>query len=113
MTPAMLITSIVAIAVTMALIGIDIVWAVDGIKGNTISEVIRYGAERFKLISFAFGVLCGHFFHFDSWHLPASQGIPVLLWCAVVAEIVSLSTPTPMFCYLVFGVAVGMFCWPV
>jgi hypothetical protein len=113
MTPAMLVTSIVAIIVTLALIGIDIVWAADGIKGNTISEVIRFWAERLKLIPFAWGGLGLHFFHGDWWSLPRSQGIPVLLWCSVVAEIVSLITPLPMYCYFVFGAVVWAICWPV
>jgi hypothetical protein len=113
MTPAMLITSIVAIAVTLALIGVDIYWAADGIKGNTISEVIRFSAERFKLIPFAWGILGGHFFHPNTWHLPSSQGVATMIWCAMSVEMLSLGTTMPMFCYLVLGVIAGMICWPV
>jgi hypothetical protein len=113
MTPASIITSIAAAAVTLALIGIDIIWATDAVKGNTLSEVIRFWAERYKIIAFAWGGLGAHFFHGDWWSLPRSAGIPVLLWCAFVVEILSLSTSLPTYVYFVFGVVVWAICWPV
>jgi hypothetical protein len=113
MSPSVLVTSLVAAAAVVVLVGIDVVWAADGIKGNTISEVMRFWAQSIKLIPLAFGVLGGHFFHLDLWSLPRVPGVPIMIWLAFVAEIVSLATPVPMFCYFVFGVVVGCICWPV
>jgi hypothetical protein len=109
----MLITAISALVVFLAVIGIDIFWAADHVPGNTFSEVINFLSRYAKLLPFAGGVLGGHLWHLDMWALPRSMGIPLMLWLAVVAEVISLATPTPMFCYLVFGVVVGMICWPV
>jgi len=51
MSPAILVTSVVAAVVTLALIGVDIYWAADHVRGNTLSEVLRYWGERYKLIA--------------------------------------------------------------
>lgn len=52
----------ILIAITVALIVWDIVLATDAVKGNTISELIALYDQRFPIIRFAFGVLCGHWF---------------------------------------------------
>jgi hypothetical protein len=114
MSPAILVTSVVAAAVTLALIGADIVWATDHVRGNTLSEVIRYWGERYKLIAFAWGGLGMHFFHGASWWaLPRQHGIPALLWCTCVAEVLALATPLSSWAYFVMGAVVWAICWPV
>jgi hypothetical protein len=113
MSRPILITSIAAIIITLAIIGVDVWFAVDKIKGNTWSEVIRFWGQRQKLLPFAWGMLAGHFFH-PSWpHLSQPNGIALLLWLGVVMQILSVASPLPMFFYLFAGVAAGVFCWPV
>lgn len=56
---------IALIVASAGLIVSDIFWAVDGIPGNTISEVMLKYALMHPLIPFAFGVLCGHLFWFQ------------------------------------------------
>lgn len=50
----------VLIAVSAALIGIDIYWATNAERGDTISEVILKYARKYQVIAFLFGVLMGH-----------------------------------------------------
>jgi hypothetical protein len=114
MTRPILITTIFAIFLLLMIIGIDIYFAVDKIKGNTWSEIIRLWGEKYKLIPFAWGMLAGHFFHPTIWpHFSHPNGIAVLLWVAVVMQILSSVSPLPMLIYLGIGTVAGIFCWPV
>ena len=47
--------------ITLA-IGIDIWWVLNGIKGDTISEVTKAYSYQITVIPFAYGILTGHLF---------------------------------------------------
>lgn len=50
----------VLIAVSMALIGVDIYWATNSEGGDTISEVILKYSRKYQVIAFLLGALMGH-----------------------------------------------------
>lgn len=58
--------SLLVLIVGCVVIGIDIFLALNGVKGDTYSEVIRAWARRrlwlVMLVCFAMGTLAGHFF---------------------------------------------------
>jgi hypothetical protein len=113
MSRAILITSIVAAAIIVILVVVDIYFAIDNIKGNTWSEILRFWGARIKIIPFAWGFLGGHFFH-PAWpSLQQPMGIAVLVWLGVVVQIASMGINLPMLSYLCAGIMAGIFCWPV
>lgn len=59
---AKLSTLIVMGVCTAGLIGWDIYVAVNGIKGDTISEILQSWDQDYPMIRFAWGVLAGHLF---------------------------------------------------
>lgn len=113
MHPAILATSIAAAIVTLLLIGIDIVWALDSIKGNTWSEVIRFWTLRYPIIAYCWGGLGGHFFHGDWLALAPRLGVLILVWSACVVQIISMWLPIPSYVYFIVGAIVWALCWPV
>lgn len=56
------ITVIIVIVAVILLSLYDIVAAIYGGDGSTISEVIRNAAYKAPIVPFVFGVLCGHWF---------------------------------------------------
>ena len=55
-----MVTELVLIVLTVALVAWDIYLAIDDTRGNTISQVIWRTARRHPVLAFAIGVLCGH-----------------------------------------------------
>lgn len=56
------ITLAILILTTVALVSWDIYAAVNGVDGDTISQVIFKGAQEHPSMPFSFGVLMGHLF---------------------------------------------------
>ncbi len=59
-------TILIGLALVAIVIGIDVYLALDSVKNNTWSEIIReYGKKRL-IIPWVLGGLGGHFFHLES-----------------------------------------------
>jgi hypothetical protein len=74
----MLFAIIAGLTIVAAAIGIDVYLALDGLKGNTWSEMIRSMAYVSTFIPWVWGVLAGHFFHpeWQPWlKLPAGMAL--------------------------------------
>jgi hypothetical protein len=68
------------IVTTVALIAFDIVVASDKVRGNTISEIIRYFSGKLIVIPAGWMTLGGHFFSFfESWRTPGIITLCVLV----------------------------------
>jgi hypothetical protein len=106
-------TAIVASCIVLGIIIFDIVLASDGVKGNTISEVMRYWSSKVLLLPWAWGVLAGHFFH-PSWSWQPHQpiGVAILVWFSVAAWAVAYTVGMPMLVLTGAGVVAGVFLWP-
>lgn len=112
--------AIVGFAIIAIIIGIDVYLAVDSIKGNTWSEMVRALSFKTPLAPWAWGGLGGHFFH--QWLPKLLHGhganIAVLVWISaavMLAGHVMYSKGTPMPPTIVFFAAFfvwGML-WPV
>lgn len=103
------------------IVGLDIYLAVDGLPGNTWSEIIRTWAKASPVIPWACGVLAGHFFHpVDNLEpvLARPGNIAMLVWLTVAVALfgVALSRsgyPIPPWAVVLPAMAVGALLWPV
>jgi hypothetical protein len=77
----MLFAIIAGLTIITVAIGLDVYLALDGIKGNTWSEMIRSMGFVSTFIPWVWGVLSGHFFH-PNWQpwLKQPGGVAVLIW---------------------------------
>jgi hypothetical protein len=50
----------ILIATTLGLVAWDVYVAVNGVRGDTISEILLEFAQKHPVLPFAIGVLCGH-----------------------------------------------------
>ena len=118
----MLTAIISGIAIVAALIGLDIYFAVDGVAGNTWSEMIRKMAFVTTFIPWVCGVLSGHFFH-PGWRSAIERpgNFAVLVWLSAVIAIMGMGVLrsgwayvnwVPMITFFV-AVFVGAKLWPV
>jgi hypothetical protein len=105
-------TGIVAICITLIIVIFDIVLAVDGHKGNTISEIIRYWSNKILILPFAWGVLMGHFWHPMNWYPPQPTGVAILSWVAIFVWIVAYSIGVPPIAVGMVGIVAGVILWP-
>lgn len=113
MSPAVLLSSVVALVITAALIGVDVYLAADGRPGNTWSEVIRFWSAQLVILPWGWGGLAGHFFHPDRWpRLQQPAGIAVLVWLTVLLHLVNRVTPLPPLAAAVVGLLTWSVLWP-
>lgn len=102
----------------LVIIIVDIFLATDGIKGNTISEIIRNWSLHFSVVSYSVGVLCTHWFGLNArgplFGQPSSAVF--LGWSALVITIagfilsrfdISIHPMIPLF----LGMIAGYFLW--
>jgi len=76
------------------LIGLDIYLAVDGLKGNTWSEILRMWGSKNALAPWIWCGLAGHYFHWKSTSKPILEppaNIAMLVWLTVLIFIVSMA----------------------
>lgn len=116
----MKIAIIIGILLVCAIIGFDIYLALDNIRGNTWSEMLRTASKYTPIVPWTFGVLMGHFFHpatSFSPIVPLNFGVPVLVWISVVLGIVGLALVRsfifPQWPLLLAGFFAGWLLWPV
>ncbi len=116
----MAINAIVGIVLILAFLGYDIYLATDKVDGNTWSEIARKIAGITPVLSWAWGVLAGHFFHPDIFktHLGYVGNIAVLIWLTWTLVVTGLVLKQygwnmPMWAPLVPGFFAGWFFWPV
>lgn len=107
---------ILAIAIVAFIVGSDIVLAVDGIEGNTYSELLRTLSYRWPVIPAAGGAILGHWFLNMSTPRPPG-GLVMLLGFGLVitlADVFSshaVSSHTHPAQWMLFGLAVGSYFW--
>lgn len=110
-----MISAIVGLGLIAAFIGYDVYLALDGVRGNTWSELARKFALASPVLPWACGVLCGHFFH------PAVTigiHVPVLIWLTFAVAVTGAALrragrPVPPWAPLVPGFCAGWLTWPV
>lgn len=66
---------------TLAVVGIDIYWAVNQAKGDTISEVIQRFSNKYWIIAVGAAFLGGHLF----WGRFTPNYIPALMFLSFLA----------------------------
>ena len=104
----------VAAAVVLVLVAVDVWLAADGVRGNTWSEVVHYWGTRIRFIPWCLGGLVGHFFAGGLLpSLPAEQGVPVLIWATVVAQILAAGFSVPPLVVAAAGMVAWGMLWPV
>jgi len=110
-----LITKILLVAVTVALIVYDFFVVMNTTPGDTISEVILAWALKVPVIAYGAGVLMGHLL----WPVsrPHDKGIKIVLLVVSVLLLSALSiagvyprATTPILPFL-FGTIMGHFLW--
>jgi hypothetical protein len=104
------------------IIGLDIYFVLDGIKGNTWSEMIRKLGFILTFIPWAWGGLGGHFFHPNWKQIIQSPGnIAMMVWLSVVVTMIggavmksgwSYAHWVPFITFFVAAVVIGKL-WPV
>lgn len=112
--------AIVGFAIIAIIIGIDVYLAVDSVKGNTWSEMIRTLGFKTPFAPWVWGGLGGHFFHQWIPKFPVENpgNIAILIWISALVMMIG------HFCYtkgtylppmIVFFVAffVWSTLWPV
>lgn len=89
------ITIAICITVTAALIGWDLVPALNSMHGDTISEVMLYGSQRYIIIPGAWGVIIGH------WLAVRRPGKPIYMpwWSTLIC----------LSCFAVFLIGFNIF----
>ncbi len=107
--------AIVGIALVVAFIAYDVYLGLDGVRGNTWSELARAGAGVTPAIAWAWGVLAGHFFH-PTWKPRPRVGL--LLWLTFVVVVVGIAckhggVTLPFWAPLAPGFFAGWLLWPV
>lgn len=114
---------ILGLIIVAAIIGFDILFAVDQVKGNTWSEIIRFFAKTTPMVPWICGVLSGHFF----WPAALGKYIPLLgqpssiallIWTGCTLGIIGLGlTKTgmifPLWIAFIIGIVGGVLLWPV
>ena len=112
---------ILGVGFIAALIGLDIYLAVDGLPGNTWSEIIRTWAKATPVIPWACGVLTGHFFHpVDNLEpvLARPGNIAMLVWLTVTVALFGVAmsragNPVPPWAVVLPAAVAGALLWPV
>lgn len=112
---------IIGVSLLAVLLGLDVYLAADGIKGNTWSEILRMWSKKTTIISWIYGGLGGHFFHWwnhDKALLGQPNSVVLLVWLTVVAAMVGVAAlkmghPIPPWAMLVPAFFAGALLWPV
>lgn len=114
-----IVSGLTLIAIT---IGLDIYFAVDGVKGNTWSEMMHKMAFISTFIPWAWGILAGHFFN-PEWQplLKQPAGIALLIWLSILVSCIGAVLLKSSFSHLnwvpivvcLLAVLVGAKLWPV
>jgi len=106
------------IAITLGLIGWDIVAATNSVNNSldTISGRMRIWGKETPIIPFAWAVLAGHFWGPIPQLMPYKTSIPLLIfisWCLIVAGIVlrNHNTSVPPWTVLLPGMFLGALLW--
>ncbi len=115
-----MIFSIIAGLVLLAIvIGLDVKFATDKLDGNTWSEMIRKMSHFTTLVSWAWGVLAGHFFHPGWKHLMKyPDNIALLVWLTLGTTIFGAylireyHNPWLPWIFMFIAVFVGAKLWP-
>ena len=111
-----------AILVLLYILGSDVIFLMDGVEGNTYSELIRKAGGIITFIPWAWGGLGGHFFH-AGWGqiIKSPSNIAIMCWLSVVITILGwgltksgfvYSNWIPYASFLLGSVAIGRL-WPV
>lgn len=107
--------AIVGIGLIVAFVAYDMYLALDGVRGNTWSEVARHIAMTAPALPWTCGVLAGHCFH-PRWR-PRVRVLPLLaLTLAVVVVGIAcrhVGVAPPPWAPLVPGFVAGWLLWPV
>ena len=85
----------------VAIIGFDIYFALDGVAGNTWSEMIRKLGSVLVFIPWAWGGLGGHFFH-PNWKpvLQSPNNFAALIWLSVAVSVIGVSIMKKKYIWL-------------
>lgn len=101
--------------VMAAAIGIDIYWATNAPRGDTISEVTKAYSWRWQMIPVAYGVLTGHLFWSVRGEIPWRKWRIVGLWpvgvALLVGDVMDVADMMPII-PLVPGIVLGRLLWP-
>jgi hypothetical protein len=101
------------------IVAVDLFLALNDVKGDTISEVIKgWAYRRFFVLSWAWGVLAGHLFLTRNaaviatpWNIWLLLGLSVLLVAVGIGYKGMVGVPIQA-ALLVLGVAAGYLLWP-
>ena len=115
-------TIISGILILATIIGLDVYFLLDGVKGNTWSEIIRKLGFILVLVPWIWGGLGGHFHH-PNWKpiIQPPGNIALLIWFSLLVTIVGgaimkSSWPyahwVPFITFFIAAVVVGKL-WPV
>lgn len=114
-----MINAIVGIFLIIAFLGYDVHLALDGVPGNTWSEIARKFGTISTVLPFIWGILAGHFFHPDSLRSPfnPTSGFLLLLWVTLFVGLVGILCRSfwhsvPPWLPLVPGFVAGWLLWP-
>lgn len=118
----MLFAMISGIILLATILGLDVYFALDGVKGNTWSEMIRKLGFILTFVPWAWGGLGGHFFH-ANWKqvLPTPDNIALMVWLSIFVTIIggaimksswTYSHWVPYVSFLTASLVIGKL-WPV
>lgn len=115
----MIFAIIAGLILLSVIIGLDVYFATDAIKGDTWSEMIRKLSHLTTLIPWAWGVLAGHFFHPNLKPLlKFPNNIALLVWLTVATTIIGsffireYHSPWLSLIIMFVAVFVGAKLWP-
>ena len=115
------ITIPVGLSLLAILIGLDIYLAVDGLKGNTWSEILRSWGRSNALAPWIWCGLAGHYWHWMEKSRPIIKNpgnIVTLVWLTLLVFIISTAAtraglPVPAWVIAPIAFVVWGFLWPV
>jgi hypothetical protein len=116
-----IITISVMVLVTVLLVVLDIIFALNGVQGDTISALIIAASLQCPMIPYAFGCVGGHLFHRTDtdwpakpWYFPGvimpAAGLFLWLVWAALDIAVAVGSYAPLLPFLA-GVAAGASLW--
>lgn len=111
----------IGVSLLVVLIGLDVYLAVDGVKGNTWSEILRSWGQSNGLAAWIWCGLAGHYWHWMEKSKPVIKqpgNIALLVWLTILVYIVTTAAtrsgiPIPSWSIAPIAFVVWALLWPV